>query len=395
MAKLSPPQRVVLLGGGLVNGLVAHRLSALRPEVELVMIERGEAPGGHHTWSFHETDLSPATLAWLAPFLAHRWPGQHVAFPGHARSLATPYASITSESFRAGLATLPGLDLRLGVAARPVAPDRVVCSDGATVTADAVLDGRGRTPRGALELGWQKFLGVEVRTRLPHGVELPCIMDARVEQQDGYRFVYLLPFAPNRILIEDTHYSDEPGFDAAGYEAEALAYARARGWEIAEVLRIERGALPIALGGDPALLFEQSRGVPLVGLSAGLFHPTTGYTLPDAAALAERIAAEPDLSAANLFRLTREHALSLWRRRRFFRLLNRMLFHAARGPERRRVLERFYTLPEGLVERFYADRLTLADKARILSGRPPVALWRALAALRPAPSARPRLERAP
>ena len=66
-----------------------------------------------------------------------------------------------------------------------------------------------------------------------------------------------------------------------------------------------------------------------------------------------------------------------WRGQRFFRLLNRMLFRAA-APERRyAVLQRFYGLPEGLIARFYGDRLTLADKARILTGRPPVPLLRA------------------
>ena len=50
-----------------------------------------------------------------------------------------------------------------------------------------------------------------------------------------------------------------------------------------------------------------------------------------------------------------------------------MLFGAP--PERRlRVFERFYRLEEGLIERFYAGRSTLADRARILCGKPPVPL---------------------
>ena len=35
-------------------------------------------------------------------------------------------------------------------------------------------------------------------------------------------------------------------------------------------------------------------------------------------------------------------------------------------------------LPEGLIERFYAGRSTLPDKARILMGKPPVPIRRAL-----------------
>jgi lycopene beta-cyclase len=49
-----------------------------------------------------------------------------------------------------------------------------------------------------------------------------------------------------------------------------------------------------------------------------------------------------------------------------------MLFQAAAPAERYRVLERFYRLPEGLIQRFYAGRPTLLDRVRLLSGRPPV-----------------------
>jgi lycopene beta-cyclase len=51
------------------------------------------------------------------------------------------------------------------------------------------------------------------------------------------------------------------------------------------------------------------------------------------------------------------------------------------------VLERFYRLPEPLVHRFYAGRLTFLDRARILSGRPPVPVLRAARSARAQPLA--------
>jgi lycopene beta-cyclase len=42
------------------------------------------------------------------------------------------------------------------------------------------------------------------------------------------------------------------------------------------------------------------------------------------------------------------------------------------------VLERFYRLPQPLIQRFYAGRAGLADKARILIGKPPVPIGAAL-----------------
>jgi lycopene beta-cyclase len=117
-------------------------------------------------------------------------------------------------------------------------------------------------------------------------------------------------------------------------------------------------------------------------LRAALFHPTTGYSLPDAAALADAICGLPTLDAISVERLTRERSMRLWRERAFFRLLNRMLFRAARPGERYRVLERFYGLPEALIARFYAARLTRLDKMRILSGKPPVPIAAAIRCLR-------------
>ena len=63
---------------------------------------------------------------------------------------------------------------------------------------------------------------------------------------------------------------------------------------------------------------------------------------------------------------------------RFLRLLNRMLFRAAKPEERYSVLQRFYGLNQGLIERFYAGTLTWRDKARIVIGKPPVPVYKAL-----------------
>ena len=55
-----------------------------------------------------------------------------------------------------------------------------------------------------------------------------------------------------------------------------------------------------------------------------------------------------------------------------------MLFRAAKPEERYTVLQRFYGLNQGLIERFYAGQLKWYDKARILIGKPPVPVSKAL-----------------
>ena len=116
-------------------------------------------------------------------------------------------------------------------------------------------------------------------------------------------------------------------------------------------------------------------------MRAALFHPLTGYSLPDAAGLAERIADQDDLSGPALARFAVRHAASVWRNRSFYRLLSRMLFSAAAPDQRYKVLQRFYGLPRSLIERFYAGQTHFGDQARILAGKPPVPVSRALGCL--------------
>lgn len=372
---------LIFVGGGLANTLAAYRLKALRPLLRVLLLERGARLGGQHTWSFHASDLGAEELAWLEPFIARSWPRQEVQFPEFTRVLEVGYRSITSERLHAAASAALTGDVLLETDVARVAPDHVVLADGRRLDADCVIDGRGMTSDAPLALGYQKFIGLEVRVAEGHGEQWPVIMDATVAQRDGYRFVYTLPFADDRILIEDTYYSDTMDLDADRIRADIGVYARKRGWVITEICAEERGVLPIVLAGD---VEEHWRGaeVPRAGLRALLFHQTTSYSLPDAVRLADALAAQPTFEAGAIAAFTKALSLRRWSEQGFYRLLNRMLFQAAAPNERYRVLQRFYRLPDPLIQRFYAGRLTLSDQARILVGKPPVALSQALACLR-------------
>lgn len=375
---------LVLVGGGLANSLIALRLKARRPELRLLILEQGDTLGAKHTWSFFDTDVTPDQRAWLEPLVVHRWPqGYTVRFPGRTRRLSTPYQSVTSDRLHAVVsAALGPAALRFGVQAAGVEPTGVTLASGETVPARAVIDGRGPSPddAGALVLGWQKFVGRTLRLAEPHGLTGPVIMDATVPQLDGYRFFYALPFDTHRLLLEDTYYSDHPELDRPALRSRLDAYALSQGWRVETVEDEEDGVLPIALGGDIEA-FWAGATVARSGLRAGLFNPITGYSLPDAVALADTVAAAPELSGPALLDLTRRRSVDLWRDRGFYRLLNRLLFRAAKPDGRWRLMRRFYGLSEPLVERFYAGRSTRADMARILIGKPPVPIGRALAYL--------------
>ncbi len=376
---------LILAGGGLANGLIALRLAALRPEVRVAIVEAGTAVGGNHTWSSFEADISPEQVEWTAPLVAHRWDRYSIRFPDHGRTIAAGYRSSTSERLAAAVAA-SGVTVLTGTPVAALTPTSVTLADQRTLTARAVIDGRGQGPqKGAdppLDLRAQKFVGLEVELTADHGLTGPVIMDATVPQVDGYRFVYTLPFGPRTLLVEDTYYSDGRELAPDVLRQRVLAYIAAQGWTVARVLREEIGVLPIALGGDIEAFWDAAApGVPLAGLRAALFNPITGYSFPDAVRTADLIAALPDLSAPGLYAALRHHSVSTWASRGFYRFLTRMLFIAAAPAERYRVLQRFYRLDDDLVRRFYAGRSTTLDKARTLIGKPPVPIGRALAVL--------------
>lgn len=370
---------IAIAGGGLAGGLIALALKSKRPELDVRLIEGEGTLGGNHVWSFFDTDIAPQDWPLIEPLICHRWHGYDVAFPRHSRTLDATYNAIESERFDEYVRGVIGEDHIIPARVVSVEANRVLLDNQAVVHAGGVIDTRGAGDLSVLQKGWQKFAGQLLRLDRPHRLERPVVMDATVDQSEGYRFVYCLPFSETEVFVEDTYYSDTPDLDVAALEGRITAYAEKRGWHGAEVVRQETGVLPVTMEGDFSAYWESTgKGVAKAGMRSGLFHPTTGYSLPDAVRMASRIAAAPALDGQSLHELTRDYAASQWKRRNFYRMLDSMLFRAADPADRYKILERFYMLGPALIRRFYAGESTFADKARILSGKPPVPFWRAL-----------------
>lgn len=373
---------LAIVGGGLSGSLIALAFAARHPDVRLLLLERGDRLGGNHIWSFFDGDVV-AHDRWLVdPLISRRWPeGHDVRFPGHRRQLATAYNSIASPRLDAHVRAILGDRVVTGAEATALTPTTVTLTDGRTIRAGAVLDARGGGDLSALRCGWQKFIGQTLRLEAPHGLTRPVIMDATVEQLDGYRFVYLLPWDERTIFVEDTYYSDGPELDRPALNARIAAYADAQGWRVAEIVHHERGVLPVVHGGDFDRFWPQDDPVARAGVRAAMFQPMTGYSLPDAVRFALCLTDDWPMDGALLAHVTRGWARTHWRQGVYYRLLGRMLFGAARPEQRWRIFERFYRLGPALIGRFYAGRSTFRDRIRILCGRPPVPIRDAMRAL--------------
>ncbi|MBE7448295.1 MAG: lycopene beta-cyclase CrtY [Kofleriaceae bacterium] len=381
---LATPLDLALVGGGLQNGLVALATLAARPDARIAIFERGPALGGNHTWCFHDGDLPDDARPWLEPLVARRWAGYEVRFAPYRRALASGYACITSARFdevvRATLAAAPHARVHTGVDVVAIAPGKVTVragGDGAplhTVAATTVVDARG-PGKAAVTGGWQKFVGQELELEAPHGLTDPVLMDATVPQVDGFRFVYVLPLGPDRLLVEDTCFSEDPALDAPRLRQQLAAYVAAQGWRVRTQLREEDGVLPLPWQTE---VVPPRPGLVTAGYQGGWFHPVTGYSFPVALRVATTIAhavARGDDPAAAVAATVPAHQAQL----RFALRLVWMMFRWFPPASRAGVLEHFYRLPEDTVRRFYALALTGRDQARMFLGRPPRGLsWRAM-----------------
>jgi lycopene beta-cyclase len=374
---------IAIIGGGLAGGLIALALAEKRPELDVRIIEGSSVLGGNHLWSFFDTDILPEARYLVEPLICHRWDaGYDIAFPAHLRTLDAVYNSIESKRFDAVVRSKvpPERIIRAKVGIVTATTAKLI--NGTTINARHIIDARGPGDLSTLEVGWQKFVGEAITVSGGHGLTRPIVMDATVDQIDGYRFVYCLPFDAETVFIEDTYYSDTPDLDIEVVRDRIADYAAAHSWQIAKRGHKESGVLPVVVGGN----FEKywnSTGADTAkaGLRAGMFHPTTGYSLPDAVRLAAAMPTLVDLNGKAFARAVKAQASASWGRGSFYRILDTMLFHASDPADRYKVLERFYTLSPNLIRRFYAGTTTIGDKIRTLSGKPPVSIWRAAGAL--------------
>ena len=361
----------VLAGGGLQNGLIALALLHHLPSARVLLLESADAPFGNHTWSFHQSDVTAASEPWLSAVASVEWPGYDVRFPGMARRVDCGYRSFSSTALAAAITTAfaqsPHAKMLTGAHVSQLTDGHAILWDGRKFQGTYLIDGRGPifSPEG-FRGGYQKFVGLELALTSPCARTVPLLMDATIPQEDGFRFMYVLPFTPHRVLIEDTCFSNNPGLDSNDGRERVRAYAEQNGYNVASEIRHESGVLPMPY----EMPSRWPRSMPLaVGYRGGFFHPATGYSFPCALRVAEHIAQCAPESPLNpdWERLVARHRNQY----RFATVLNRLLF-TAYGPTRRQpVFHRFYRLPEQCIERFYRMDATLGDKARFFMGRPP------------------------
>ncbi len=191
------------------------------------------------------------------------------------------------------------------------------------------------------------------------------LMDYRTPQfPGGVHFVYTLPFSATRALVEHTSFAPE-GVPAAEREAAMRAHLP----DAFEVVRKERGRLPMDATPVSALPFPRTTAI---GIAGGALRASSGYAFSrvqaHSQAIAKAVAAGTPLPARAGLR--RRGALDAV-------FLQAMAADPGAFPEYFRTLvER---VPADAFARFMSDHSTPLDEARVMAALPTSPFARAAA----------------
>ena len=321
----------MIAGGGLAGCLAALALAPAAPRSPACCCSsRATSFGGNHVWSFFDADVAEADRWLVEPIIAKSWPGYDIRFPRRRRTLPPAItASAPSCSTPLVRERLRPDQYRLGAAIASVDRDGVTLEGGERIEAgDRRRCARRRPGSTRSTSAGRSSSAATIVLAAPHGLDRPIVMDACVDQSDGYRFVYCLPFAEDRLLIEDTYYSTDPALDRDALGRRIDDYAAAKGWRVAALEREETGVLPVAMGGDFDAFWPAAETVsPDRRCAAASSIRPPAIRCPTRCG--RRSCSPRQADFASLHQVLRAEAARLWRRRGFYRLLDRMLFRAA------------------------------------------------------------------
>lgn len=356
---------LLIAGGGVAASLAALAMARFRPEVPILLVADAPTLGGGRSLLLLDEGLTDEERALAEPLIAASWDGFYAAFPERSRKLGLSCHAITAEAIEAAVrAALPPERIRVGeriVAARDTS---LLLHGGDTLLGDGAIDARPLSQQSTLDLGWRRSVGRLYRFAAPHRVDLPVRIDSTLEDGQGCGFFSLIPFGPERLLVEriDLGAAHEPDALAAG--AAIDHYLEARGWSGGEIEREELSSQPIALGGDFEAYWRIGGArVAKLGTRGGFFHPASGSPLPDALRAALALTRQRDFSGPVLHDRLEEQATSLWRKRDFYRGFARLMLRGGRGGA---ALAGLYGLDPPVVGRFEAETLGLFDRRKVM-----------------------------
>jgi lycopene beta-cyclase len=273
---------LAILGGGCAGLSLARELAALEIKKNVAVFEPRDAYQDDRSWCFWATEQHPLTA-----LVSHSWSSWLFGQEGQdmqARDCAGHHyqyirsADFYRESLKA-LGNCPAINLHLGSAVSSVTPHedgwKVVLTNQNTYIAQQVVDTRPPAQE-VLDCStlFQCFLGAEIKLERPlrsNQDQMELMTDMRSVNGE-FCFTYVLPYAPDHLLVEVTFFSRTP-LTRGQLQSELDHLLTQRGWSDARTIRTECASLPMGLPEPPKNL-----AAPIsAGLRGGALRPSSGY----------------------------------------------------------------------------------------------------------------------
>lgn len=365
-----PDVDVAILGGGCAGLSLAARLASTK--ISFRIIEPRREYDDDRTWSFWRTGHDP-----FEDCVRASWTRWTVSGPGGdvlRGSRRFPYQSVASDAFYGRALDL--IDdacsgsIALGLSAGSVRAKGdamwIETSDGG-FSARHVCDARPPERRPAYG---QFFLGREIVTaQAVFDPDIVPLMHFRHGYSTGIDFLYVLPFARDRALMEVTSFAREAPKreDMRAWLDEEIINLGACDHD---VVREESGALPMEVG----YRAKEVPGICHIGLAGGAARPSTGYAFQRIQMHADHILVQ--LLRGEQPRIPHDSVVSSFMDRVFLRVL-------AAKPERGPLLFEtlFRNTPADRLERFLSGSTRSDDRLSVMWALPSMPFLRAASGL--------------
>lgn len=371
---------ILIAGAGCAGlSLAVHLQRETGARRSVVLVDPRQQHSYDRTWCYWNLCRHPFEAA-----VTHLWRSWRVTWEGGeaiGRSDELAYHYLPSDVFYrlalANLASSPDVTLIRGARVRQIeetADGIVADTDAGPMRARVAFDGRpparvepGRKGRDVAML--QHFLGLLIETDGPcFDPSTATLMDFRVEQDEGVRFMYVLPLNERRALVEDTFFGGTPR--SADVHLGSIRRYLADRYGLTEwrVLHRESGVIPMDTRiPEPR---THSRVCP-IGVRAGMARPASGYAFlaiqRDSARLARQVA---EGNASDPIDAPAPYGEATVFLDRVF--LSYLLRHPDQGPRLFAAL--FRRVPPEPLARFLFDGGTVTDRLRVMAALPKVAL---------------------
>jgi lycopene beta-cyclase len=362
----------IIAGGGAAGlSLACHLVRSPLRDASILIIDKDDDDQLHRNWGYWSREPN-----FFDPTPDHTWRALRFEANGARRDLDLGdyrYTLVRGRDFypfaKADLAQHPNVTFVQGVVDEIVDGEAVatVVAGGAVFHGLWVFDSllsKGdlkRIPPHHHQLKMH-FKGWEIETPAPaFDTSAATLFDFRTPQRGLMRFFYVMPFAPNRALVEYTIFSERVLPQAEYVAALQEHIEQARGIRDYRIVEEESGVVPIT---DYPFPRKEGRRIRAIGAKAGRVKPSTGYSI---------MRVQRDAEAIVQSLVQHGHPFDVPDDSDWYRLLDRVMLEIMQedGASLEAVFTAMFTRnPAERILHFLDERATVAEQAALIASLP-------------------------